>query len=186
MRVFALGVRFWSGPAPIVGHVTGRGLVKCLDHDGDEEQGSDPIHADTSYREPIDLCETCGRHVCAAYLEANRPTYFTGNGAPAGHWTTRNRVMATEAICKYCGRVKAVTAEEYDADLDGTADLCGGGLRTVEDAEYDCMSHKAHLSEIRLMRATSLLNSARMLHLMGRPYVDRVTGEIDAFLASLK
>ena len=85
MSGFALGVRFWSGPDPVVGYVTPRGIVKCLDHtfEGDDDHA---MHAASSYREPGDLCETCSRHVCAAYLEANRPTYFSGRGEPLGHW----------------------------------------------------------------------------------------------------
>ncbi len=85
MKEFSLGVRFWSGPAPVVGYVTPRGLTKCLDHtfEGDEDHA---VHADPSYREADDLCEICKRHVCAAYLASNRPTYFAGSGAPLGHW----------------------------------------------------------------------------------------------------
>jgi hypothetical protein len=86
VREFRSGVRFWSGPAPVVGYVTPRGIVVCLDHV--PEGGDDhAIHADPSYREADDLCETCGRHVCAAYLAGNRPTYFSGAGVALGHWT---------------------------------------------------------------------------------------------------
>lgn len=86
MKPFALGVRFWSGPSPIVGYVTPRGVVKCLDHtfEGDDDHA---MHAESSFRDVGDVCETCGLHVCAAYLASNRPTYFSGAGVALGHWT---------------------------------------------------------------------------------------------------
>lgn len=103
MRAFALGVRFWSGPAPVVGWVTPRGIVKCLDHtfDGNADHA---LHADSSFREAGDVCETagCGRHVCAAYLEGNRPTYFAGDGSPRGHWDGLGLVPMT--ACPVCGK----------------------------------------------------------------------------------
>ena len=83
--------------------------------------------------------------------------------------------------CKYCGRVRAASAQEFEDDIDGRAGLCGRGTGHSE-AYYDCLSHEAHVSKLRLMRAETLLSAARMLHLMDRPYVDRVTSEITAFL----
>jgi hypothetical protein len=85
VRSFALGVRFWVGPDPVVGYVTPRGLLLCLDHCPDES--GDAVKAADCFRDADQTCETCGQHVCAAYLaDGKRPTDFAGDGSPRGQW----------------------------------------------------------------------------------------------------
>lgn len=79
---FTLGYKpFWTGPAPVVGCVDGRGDLYCLGCAERAHPYTQPVHADHSMHEAIDVCDGCGKHVCQAYLDSGAPVDFYADGS---------------------------------------------------------------------------------------------------------
>ena len=91
-------------------------------------------------------------------------------------------MAGTEDKCRYCKRTKFASPEEYAQDIDAKENKCGRDVAGREGAA-DCMSERLHRSEMRRMRAESLLETAALLHLMGQDYRDRFRARYDAFRA---
>ena len=85
--------------------------------------------------------------------------------------------------CKRCKRLLAADEEQFESDEDGK--MCARHLDVrYRKLEYtsDCWAHLAHVQNLKLMKATSLLRSAEMASHMSAGYQASCAADIRAFL----